>query len=119
MGMNPVALLGQARPPAARVSGCQEPPQGGIAQNSRTPSRDGGGERVQVPGDAPGYRACLASCGPGHSESHNHKAGGSSSWMGCICLCKPTGRPEGLANGVGSPEWNELNSCFSSAVHML
>lgn len=44
VGMNPVALLGQARPPAARVSGCQEPPQGGIGQNSRTPSRDGGGE---------------------------------------------------------------------------
>ena len=46
MGVNPVALLGQARPPIARVSGCQEPPQGGIAQTSRTPSRDEGGERV-------------------------------------------------------------------------
>lgn len=108
MGVNPVALLGQARPPAARVSGCQEPPQGGIAWTSRTPSRDEGGERIQeVPGDAPGYRACLASCGPGHSESHNHKhkARRSSSWMGCICLCKPTGRPEGLlSKWSGEPQ---------------
>lgn len=115
MGVSTVALLGQARPPLGGASGCQEPPQDGIAQDSRTPWGRG------YPGSA---WCCSRLQGlPGLMQpSVNPTATrwGGPAHAGSVSVeFQGPGRPEGLVNGVGSPEWNGLNSCFSSAVDML